>query len=129
MEFKHTNLKVENEYPKLVRDKIPEIVNKNEGVEVKSRILTDDVEFARYLAKKIIEESTELNDAISNGNIDEELADIFELIDNILILIGKTKEDIVNIQAEKRQRNGGFTKRILMLGKENNYDLHQRSEN
>jgi predicted house-cleaning noncanonical NTP pyrophosphatase (MazG superfamily) len=44
MNFKHfeTDLKIENEYPKLVRDNIPEIVEKLKGKRVKTRILEDD---------------------------------------------------------------------------------------
>ena len=118
MEFKHTNLNIENEYPKLVRDRIPEIIKNNEGVGVKSRILNDDAEFLKYLARKIIEEAVELQDAVDNGHLNEELADIFELIDGILRVEKMSREDIAAIQKEKREKNGGFEKRILMLGKD-----------
>jgi len=118
MEFKHSNLEIENKYPKLVRDRIPEIIKEKEGVGVRSRYLDDDAEFLKYLAQKIIEEAVELQDSVDNGNPEEELADIFELADNIIKLRGKTKEDIVAVQNEKRQKNGGFGKRTLMLGKE-----------
>jgi predicted house-cleaning noncanonical NTP pyrophosphatase (MazG superfamily) len=119
MEFRHTNLEIENEYPKLVRDRIPEIIKNKEGVSVKSRILNDDTEFLKYLTKKIVEEAIELQDPINKGNLEEELADIFELTDNILNVLKKTKEEINTIQQEKREKNGGFDKRILMLGKDN----------
>jgi predicted house-cleaning noncanonical NTP pyrophosphatase (MazG superfamily) len=118
MEFKHTNLEIENEYPKLVRDRIPEIIKEKEGVGVRSRSLDDDAEFLGYLAKKIVEEAVELQDSVNKGNLEEELADIFELTDNILKLKGKTREDINAVQNEKREKNGGFAKRILMFGKE-----------
>lgn len=117
MEFKHSNLGIENEYPKLVRDRIPEIIEENEGISVKSRLLDDDAEFLGYLANKIVEEAVELQDAIVKGNLEEELADILELIDNILKLKGKTRKDINAIQDEKRKKNGGFSKRILMISK------------
>ena len=118
MEFKHTNLKIETEYPKLVRDKIPEIIKKNEGIEIRSRIL-DDGEFLKYLLKKIVEEAAELQDAADKGNLEEEVADIFEITDNILKLRKKNKEEIFMIQEVKREKNGGFDKRILMIGKDN----------
>ena len=118
MEFEHSNLEIENEYPKLVRDRIPEIIKEKEGFSVNSRSLDDDAEFLGYLAKKIIEEAVELHDSIDKGNLVEELADIFELTDNILKLKGKTREDVNAVQNEKREKNGGFAKRILMLGKE-----------
>ena len=53
MELKHTNLEIENEYPKLVRDRIPEIIKEREGVGIKSRMLEDDAEFLKYLLKKL----------------------------------------------------------------------------
>lgn len=45
-EFKHTvtNLKIENEYPKLVRDLIPKIIMQEDGRKVPTRVL-DDAEF------------------------------------------------------------------------------------
>jgi predicted house-cleaning noncanonical NTP pyrophosphatase (MazG superfamily) len=120
MEFKHTNLAIENDYPKLVRDRMPEIIKQKEGIVIRSETISDDAVFLKYLAKKIVEEAIELQDSVSNGNLEEELADIFELIDNILKLKGKTTEDVVVIQNEKRGKNGGFEKRVLMLGKDKN---------
>jgi hypothetical protein len=57
MNFKHfeTDLERENEYPKLVRDNIPEIVEKLKGKKVKTRILEDDKEYLRYLLHKVEE--------------------------------------------------------------------------
>lgn len=117
MDFKHTNLKVESEYPKLVRDKIPQIIKQKEGIDVPTKIAFDDSEFLDYLLKKMIEESVELRGAIKEGNLEEELADIFELIYAILELKKETIEDIIAIQKEKREKRGGFDKRIIMLGK------------
>jgi predicted house-cleaning noncanonical NTP pyrophosphatase (MazG superfamily) len=59
MSFEHieTNLSMENEYPKLVRDKIPEIIKINEGISVPTRILTDDTVYLEYLLRKIKEEA------------------------------------------------------------------------
>ncbi len=55
MVFDHfeTNLKKENDYPKLVRDKIPEIIENNENKKVKTRILEDDREYLDFLFKKL----------------------------------------------------------------------------
>jgi predicted house-cleaning noncanonical NTP pyrophosphatase (MazG superfamily) len=116
MKFNHSNLEIENQYPKLVRDKIPEIINKNEGLNIESRNLNKDEEFLFYLKKKLSEEVAELNVAVGEG-VEEEIADIFELIDEIVKLRGKTKKDIILVKNEKRKQNGGFKKRILMIGK------------
>ena len=116
MNFEPTNLPIESEYPKLVRDNIPDIIKKKTGKEADTKILNDE-EFLEYLTKKLIEESTEVRHSIKHGNMQEELADVQELIDNIIKFKGWTKENISAIQKEKRGKNGGFEKRILLLNK------------
>jgi predicted house-cleaning noncanonical NTP pyrophosphatase (MazG superfamily) len=106
------------EYPKLVRDKIPQIIKQNDGIDVPTKIASDDGEFLDYLLKKMIEESTELSNAPKEGNLEEEMADIFEVIDAILKLKKQTVNDIAVIQKEKREKRGGFDERIIMLRKQ-----------
>ncbi|MCU0653314.1 MAG: nucleoside triphosphate pyrophosphohydrolase [Candidatus Pacebacteria bacterium] len=117
MEFKHTNLDIETEYPKLVRDRIPEIIKKNENIDIRTRTLGNDEEFLKYLLKKIVEEAAELQNAAVGTDVEVELADLYETIDAVLKVRGKTRQDIDAIEIEKREKNGGFEKRILMLGK------------
>lgn len=117
MNFKHTKLPIELEYPKLVRDKIPEIIKKNDGLDIAQCVLSDDDEFFNYLCKKITEEAMELQYSLKEGNEKEELADIFEIIDAILSLRKLTAKDIMDIQKIKKEKRGGFAKRILMLSK------------
>jgi predicted house-cleaning noncanonical NTP pyrophosphatase (MazG superfamily) len=116
MDFKPTNLPIESEFPKLVRDNIPEIIKRKSGVDVPTKILESDEEYLKYLLKKIIEEATELQHSVEVGNMQEEFADLFELIQNVLKLKGWSMEDIAAVQKEKREKNGCFEKRILMLG-------------
>jgi predicted house-cleaning noncanonical NTP pyrophosphatase (MazG superfamily) len=108
---------MENEYPKLVRDRIPEIIKIRTGTEPEQRILNDNEEFLDYLLKKVVEEATELQHSGEQNNLEEELADLLELIDTILLLKKKTMEEVTAIQKEKREKRGGFGKRILMLKK------------
>jgi len=115
MDFTPSNLPIENEYPKLVRDRIPEILAAK-GLMAQTRVLTDD-EYLKYLLKKMIEESTELLYSLEKGNMEEELADVLELIGAILKLKGWKMQSIVEIQKEKRQKNGGFEKKTLLLKK------------
>jgi predicted house-cleaning noncanonical NTP pyrophosphatase (MazG superfamily) len=103
-----------NEYPKLVRDKIPEIIKDKTGIEPTYRTIEDDTEFLNALLKKATEEAAELQHSIENDNTEEELADLLEIIDTITALRGKLIEDIEAIQIIKRQNRGGFEKRILM---------------
>ncbi|HYV33626.1 MAG TPA: nucleoside triphosphate pyrophosphohydrolase [Candidatus Limnocylindria bacterium] len=113
MDFIPSNLPIENEYPKLVRDRIPELIEK-QGKTLQTRILEDD-EYLKYLLIKMIEESTELLHSLEKGNMQEELADVFEIIYAILKVKGWTIEQIIEVQKEKREKNGGFEKKILML--------------
>jgi predicted house-cleaning noncanonical NTP pyrophosphatase (MazG superfamily) len=105
---------VHREYPKLVRDNIPDIIKEKEGFEPTYRVLEDDTEFLAALLKKITEEAAEVQESVENKNTEEELADLQELIDATVRHLGKTREDIEKIQKEKREKRGGFEKRILM---------------
>lgn len=118
MSFTHTitNLPKENEYPKLVRDKIPEIVKTYDGIDVPTRILNDE-EYLTYLLKKVVEEAEELSGAETDSNLVEEIADVYEIIDSILALKNVSREEVLAVRDEKREKRGGFDKRILMLGK------------
>ncbi len=117
MEFTTSSLPIENEYPKLVRDNIPSIVKNKTGKDIEQRILETDEEYLKYLFKKVIEESIELEHSVVKGNTEEELADICELLNEIIKLKGYTWEEVKLVQNEKREKNGGFEKRILMLKK------------
>jgi predicted house-cleaning noncanonical NTP pyrophosphatase (MazG superfamily) len=116
MKFKHTktNIPEENEYPKLVRDLIPDIIESH-GEISKTRIAKDNDEFRVYLLAKMVEESNELKNTKNKDHLVEELADIMEIIDTILGLENLSLEDIRNIQKEKKEKRGGFEKRIIML--------------
>jgi predicted house-cleaning noncanonical NTP pyrophosphatase (MazG superfamily) len=117
MTYTHTetNLPAENEYPKLVRDKIPEIIHEHEGVSVPMRTLDDDTEYETYLRRKIIEEAAELAATETNDHTIEEMADLEELIDALLTLKKLDRAQVTAAQEQKRRKRGGFAKRLLML--------------
>lgn len=114
--FQHTvtSLDIENEYPKLVRDRIPEIIKTEGARDVPVKILNDS-DFEWWLRKKAIEEATELAEADSDSHLLEEIADVREILEELIRLKGFTTEQIQTVQTEKRQKRGGFDKRILML--------------
>lgn len=116
MEYKHTksNLKIENEYPKLVRDKIPEIIEKDLGRLPKMRILKKNSEMKRYLLRKVVEEAVELSEAKNKNHIAEEMADLLELFDAILKMTKMDLKTVRKIQREKRKKRGGFDEMILI---------------
>lgn len=117
IKFEHTetSLEKENEYPKLVRDNIPEIVRKLIGKEVRTRILESDEEYLKFLLKKVEEEAHELANAVGKEHVAEETADVMELIDTILEFHGLDMEMVRKVQQEKAEKRGGFRKRVLML--------------
>ncbi len=95
-------------YNKLVRDKIPEIIEKD-NCKPNTRVL-EETEYKKELDKKLLEE---VNEYIKDDNI-EEIADILEVIYAILESKKVTKEDIELVRVKKREKRGGFEKRIFL---------------
>jgi predicted house-cleaning noncanonical NTP pyrophosphatase (MazG superfamily) len=116
MTFEHTvtDLPTENEYPKLVRDKIPEIIAQANGREVPVRTLELD-EFIGFLKKKAVEEAEELEATDTDSHLLEEIADLREILDTLEASKGFTPEQVKAVQDEKREKRGGFALRLLML--------------
>ena len=44
----------------------------------------------------------------------EEIADILEVIDSLIKLLGYTKDEILKIKEEKKESSGGFQKAIIL---------------
>ena len=100
-------------YNKLVRDKIPEIIecNKEEAI---YRYLSDS-EFKEYLKLKLNEE---LNEVLNSKNDDEtleEVADLLEVIKFYLKVHNYTLEDALNMCEVKNEKRGSFNKKILLI--------------
>lgn len=95
-------------YNKLVRDKIPEIIESNNEKPV-TRILSDE-EAIKYLNAKLLEET---NEYLADENI-EELADILEVFHGILRAKNIKYEDVENIRIQKKNKRGGFDKKIFL---------------
>ena len=100
-------------YHKLVRDKIPEIITRNEGRSCITRTLNDD-EYLIELNKKIQEE---LKEYLESGEI-EELADLEEVLRAILDVKGVSYEEFEKIRIEKVNKRGAFKDRIYLEGLE-----------
>lgn len=116
VDYQHTatDLPEENEYPKLVRDLIPDIIKREDGYDALVRVLQPE-EFEEYLRTKVVEEASELCSAETDHNLAEEIADVRELLDTLQRLKGFSEMQIRVIQDEKRAKRGGFDKRLLML--------------
>ncbi len=87
-------------YNKLVRDRIPEIINYS-GKSCTTKTLTND-EYKLELKRKLVEETKELLEAETVEEVIEELADIYEVIESILF---DEKIDIKDIQDKRVCKN------------------------
>lgn len=99
-------------YGKLVRDKIPEIIESN-GEKPITRVL-DEEEYKQMLDEKLLEE---VNEYLESNN-KEELGDIIEVIRGICKNLGITFEEVMNVADEKRIKRGGFNNKIFLVGVE-----------
>ena len=94
---------------KLVRDRIPEIIEEDSGGEAAYRI-ADQAEYSDFLLKKLTEEVNEFLESREPA----ELADILEVINHLGKESGLSPEDIEQLRREKAARRGAFLKRIIM---------------
>ena len=95
-------------YNKLVRDKIPEIIESS-GKTCTTAILSDG-EYIRCIDAKLDEELAEYH---KDQNI-EELADLLEVIRAAAIARGYSPDELERVRSEKAAERGGFEKRILL---------------
>ena len=95
-------------YQKLVRDRIPEIIETS-GNTCVTEILSDE-DYLRMLDAKLDEELAEYH---ADQNI-EELADLMEVIRACAVARGYTLEQLEQVRAEKAAKRGGFEKKILL---------------
>ena len=96
-------------YTKLVRDRIPEIIELS-GKTCVTEILSDD-EYLCMIDAKLDEELAEYH---KDQNI-EELADLLEVIYAATIARGYTIEQLEKVRAEKAEKRGTFQKKILLV--------------
>ena len=102
---------MEKIFNKLVRDKIPEIIEAN-GEIAKCRIL-DKQEFKAELEKKLFEEYNEVLESAGSERV-EELADMLEILKALAELEGANLEQVIQVAEEKAKKRGAFEKRIFL---------------
>ena len=95
-------------YNKLVRDKIPEIIEAD-GKSCKTRILSDE-EYIAALEAKLNEEVAEYQ---ADKNL-EEMADMLEVVQAICIARGYSLEELEALRAKKANERGGFADKIFL---------------
>lgn len=100
-------------YNKLVRDRIPEIIETT-GKTFTSRVLTNE-EYITEINKKMYEELAEYEAAETREETIEELADLLELIHAAAAVQGLACEELERVRVDKAAKRGGFNERIYLM--------------
>ena len=95
-------------YNKLIRDRIPEIIEKAGKTPVTRHL--EEEEMGEALKEKLFEE---VNEFLESDQI-EEIADILEVLEAIAKHRGVNMALIAGMKEEKREERGGFEKRLLL---------------
>lgn len=100
-------------YNKLVRDKIPKIIE-NTGKEYSTKLLSNE-EYIKALQKKSFEELEEYINSKNNDEAIEELADLLEIIHSFAEYHGVSIEKVEEVRKRKMEIRGGFKERIFLI--------------
>lgn len=100
------------EFNKLVRDKIPEKIEKNGEEAIMAEL--DKKLFSSLLKRKLVEEALEVLDSENDENIVAELADILEVFDGILIQHQIDLKTVLDQKEKKRNKVGGFERGVYL---------------
>ncbi len=99
-------------YNKLIRDRIPEIIEKTNHT-YKVTLIPED-EFDNSLREKLVEEAQEAFTS-DNESLITELADIQEIILGLMKLHEIMPEELESVRLFRLQERGGFEKRLKLL--------------
>ncbi|NHM30661.1 nucleoside triphosphate pyrophosphohydrolase [Neobacillus terrae] len=99
-------------YNKLVRDRIPEIIEST-GQKAVIQIL-DNEEYIKELKKKAFEELEEYINVKNDKEALEELADVLEIVHALADYHGASFETLEGIRIEKAIKRGAFKERIFL---------------
>lgn len=95
-------------YNKLVRDKIPEMIEAD-GKMCKTHILSEE-EYIAALEEKLNEEVAEYQ---ADKTL-EEMADVLEVLHAICVARGYMLEELEEVRVKKAEERGGFWERIFL---------------
>lgn len=98
-------------YNKLVRDRIPEIIEA-QGETPNIRVLEQE-EYLHHLEAKLDEEVAEYH----RDKNAEELADILEVVFALAEANGVSRQELMKVYQKKHDARGGFAKRIFLISK------------
>ncbi|MCR8659326.1 nucleoside triphosphate pyrophosphohydrolase [Paenibacillus endoradicis] len=100
-------------YNKLVRDKIPQIIEAS-GKTCEVKIL-DDEAYEESLKAKLIEEMNEVQTAKSDEELIEELADLYEVLCSLVARKGYSQEEFLDVVNSKNEKKGRFREKVFLL--------------
>ncbi len=100
------------EFNKLVRDRIPEIIE-GEGGKAVTKVLNED-EYIHCLETKLDEEVAEYHESKEI----EELADVLEVVYALAELGGHSVEELETVYQKKHEARGGFKDRVFLIRRE-----------
>ena len=100
-------------YNKLVRDKIPQVIEAT-GKAYRTRILSAD-EYRIELQTKLREEAEEYFMAKDSQEALEEMADMLEVIRALAVAHGQSWEQLEAIRVKKAEARGGFEERVYLI--------------
>ena len=95
-------------YDKLIRDKIPEIIEQS-GKKCIIEVMDNDT-YIEYLDQKLNEELAEYHQDKSI----EELADLLEVMYAVVVARGYSVEELERKRLDKAEKRGAFEKRLLL---------------
>ena len=101
------------EYNKLIRDRIPEIIEST-GKSFQVNTLSDE-DFIDALKVKLVEEASEAKDAGSREGLVKELSDVYEVVDALCVALGIDRSEVLDLQEIRNRERGGFSKQLKLL--------------
>ncbi|MGM0380981.1 MAG: nucleoside triphosphate pyrophosphohydrolase [bacterium] len=99
----------ETNYDKLVRDRIPQIIE-NAGKQCVTHEVSEGEEKSEYLVQKIEEELEEYKESGEK----EELADLLEAFYALIEIEGVEMDELERIRRKKKDKRGGFDEGIIL---------------
>lgn len=100
-------------YNKLVRDRIPEIIQ-DSGLQAETRELGEE-EVVKGLLDKILEEAKELSGAQGKDEVMKEMSDVLEVIYSLAERLNISMEEVEQLRQIRATKRGRFEKGIYLV--------------
>lgn len=117
---------------KLVRDKFPAAIDSEYGGK-STHWRMDGEAYIKALKDKLIEESLEVEAALNDADLKEEIADVLEVLFSLLKAKNFSLEEIEHIRQDKIIKRGGFSEQFycsaVTISDKNTARLHYYLQN